>query len=177
MFRQFNKFRKLGDTDFVALNNKRIAEVWMEDYKKYVYKRNPKKYNDLDPGDLSVPLAVKKKLNCKPFKYFLEVVAPDLLEYYIYDPVQFAHGTIQLFGTNVCIDTLNRALGQSLGVYGCDADPAEPRMPQNFELTQYREIRLTNSNKCFDSYKFSLNLCHNSFGNQDFFYNHVKYTG
>jgi polypeptide N-acetylgalactosaminyltransferase len=57
-------------------NYKRVAEIWMDEYKQYVYDRNPNHWNSIDTGDMSYMLGVKKKLNCKPFKYFLEEVAP-----------------------------------------------------------------------------------------------------
>lgn len=48
----------------------------MDEYKEYVYERNPERWNAIDHGDVSHMLGIKKKLNCKPFKYFLEQVAP-----------------------------------------------------------------------------------------------------
>lgn len=48
----------------------------MDEYKQNIYDRNPEKWNKIDHGDVSVMLAMKKKLNCKPFKYFLEEVVP-----------------------------------------------------------------------------------------------------
>ena len=54
----------------------------MDEYKQYVYAHNPKHWSSVDAGDLSYMMNVKKKLNCKPFKYFLEEVAPDMLDRY-----------------------------------------------------------------------------------------------
>jgi hypothetical protein len=47
-----------------------------DEYKENVYSRNPKHWNSIEVGDLSYMMGVKKKLQCKPFSYFLEVVAP-----------------------------------------------------------------------------------------------------
>lgn len=30
--------------DFISINYKRVAEVWMDEYKEFVYKRDPEKY-------------------------------------------------------------------------------------------------------------------------------------
>lgn len=84
-------FRKL----FFSRNNKRVAEIWLDEYKKYFYARHPDRYRDLDIGDISQQVALKQKLNCKPFSYFLEHVAPDLLERFpLEDFPHFASGTV-----------------------------------------------------------------------------------
>lgn len=66
----------LNDTDFSAKNFKRIAEVWLDDYKEVVYRADPERFN-VDPGDLSKPKLVKEKLKCKSFQHFLDYVEPD----------------------------------------------------------------------------------------------------
>lgn len=67
----------------------------MDEYKHNVYERDPEHWNSIDAGDVSYMLGVKKKLNCKPFKYFLEVVAPDMLERYPpVEPPAFASGGV-----------------------------------------------------------------------------------
>lgn len=69
----------------------------MDEYKQYVYNRNPDRWNSIDAGDLSYMLGVKSKLNCKPFKYFLEEVAPDMLECFPpVEPPSFAFGGVRL---------------------------------------------------------------------------------
>lgn len=82
--------------DFVSRNYKRVAEAWMDDYKQYIYRRNPARYEKVDAGDLSESLRVKKQLKCKSFKYFMEQVAPDMLDRYPYiDPESFAAGSVR----------------------------------------------------------------------------------
>jgi polypeptide N-acetylgalactosaminyltransferase len=39
-------------------------------------------YRNINPGDISKQLEIRKKLNCKPFKWFMEKVAYDLPKYY-----------------------------------------------------------------------------------------------
>lgn len=48
----------------------------------------------MDPGDLSEQFAVKERLKCKPFKYFLDVVAPDMMEKYPPFQTEFAIGAV-----------------------------------------------------------------------------------
>ncbi len=56
-------------------------------------------YRDLDPGDISEQIALRKKLECKPFKWFMQEVAFDLYKHYPpVDPPDFVHGEIR-YGT------------------------------------------------------------------------------
>ena len=66
--------------DYNGRNLKRVAEVWMDEFKEEFYLTDPKHYEKIDPGDLTAALAFKKKMNCKPFKYFLDVVAPEICD-------------------------------------------------------------------------------------------------
>ncbi|KAL3865524.1 hypothetical protein ACJMK2_042900 [Sinanodonta woodiana] len=62
-------------------NYKRAIEVWMEpDHKMFVYHHYPE-MKDLDVGDISERLEIKRRLQCKPFSYFLANNWPDLLVY------------------------------------------------------------------------------------------------
>lgn len=44
----------------------------MDEYAKYVNRHNPEVWNKIDIGDISYMLNIKKKLKCKPFKFFIE---------------------------------------------------------------------------------------------------------
>lgn len=70
-------------------------------------------------GDLSYQFYIKERQKCKPFSYFMEVVAPDMLDRYPYvEPPEFASGAIQsLADPNFCIDALNRPKDQPVGKY------------------------------------------------------------
>lgn len=80
-FRDFTPSRKFN-FDYVAKNFKRLAEVWLDEYKEVLYASNPDRYKNVDPGDLTKRRSIKEKLNCKPFKYFLDIVAPDMTNVY-----------------------------------------------------------------------------------------------
>jgi polypeptide N-acetylgalactosaminyltransferase len=68
----------------------------MDEYAQYLYARDPERYSELDVGDMSYMKNLKQKLQCKPFKYFIEEVAPDMLERYPYiDPPAFASGAVR----------------------------------------------------------------------------------
>ena len=67
----------------------------MDEYARYIYDRDPEYWRNIDIGDTSYMMEIKKKLNCRPFSYFLEEVAPDMLDRYPYiEPPSFAYGGV-----------------------------------------------------------------------------------
>ena len=62
-------------------NFKRVAEVWMDEYKEYFYKKRPYVRN-IDPGDLTSQKQLRSDLKCKSFHWFLNEIAPDILKHY-----------------------------------------------------------------------------------------------
>ena len=66
----------------------------MDEYAEYLYDHRPH-YRNIDPGDLTEQRKVRTKLQCKPFKWFMENVAFDLVK--VYPPVEpppFASGEV-----------------------------------------------------------------------------------
>lgn len=67
----------------------------MDEFAQYIYARDLERWDEIEVGDVSYMMNLKKKLKCKPFKYFLEVVAPDMLDRYPYiEPPAFASGVV-----------------------------------------------------------------------------------
>ena len=86
-----------GGANFLLRNYKRVAEVWMDEYKSYLYERNPG-YATIETGDISQQLAVREKLQCKSFDWFMKEIAFDLVEKYpFHDPQPFASGAVSIF--------------------------------------------------------------------------------
>lgn len=76
------------------------------DYAKYINRHQPEVWDAIDIGDISFMLNIKKKLKCKPFKFFLEEVAPEMLDRYPYkEPPAFASG-----GVSQLIKSLNKLI-------------------------------------------------------------------
>lgn len=165
--KSFSAYRKMNDsTDFVGRNLKRVAEVWLDDYKNYFYRNQPKRYNKLDAGDLSKQHKLKKHLNCKPFKYFLDVVAPEMLKYFPIEPWYFASGSIQsLSKSDLCIGTPLKDIRSRLLLVNCSKS-------NDFMLTHERSIKHNDTNdQCIDSNRLNLYNCHHMFGSQHWKFN------
>lgn len=57
----------------------------MDEYAEYLYQHRPH-YRDIDTGDISEQKKIRKKLQCKPFKWFMKKVAFDLIK--MYPPIE-----------------------------------------------------------------------------------------
>ena len=94
---------------------RRLAEVWLDEYKKFFYEISPNARN-LDMGSIEKQLANKKRLNCKPFKYFITDVVKDM-----YPPTLLSYTEGGLSPTKdprLCLDTYGKERGR-IRLYGC----------------------------------------------------------
>lgn len=173
IYRGYAPFDNPRGNDFLSKNYKRVAEVWMDEYKEFLYERNSR-LRSVDAGDLTEQLAVREKLKCKSFDWFIKEVAPDLLDKYPPIPLpDFASGAIQSDeNPSLCIDTLNQ---KNIGIYPCANDKVNPQGSQYFALSWQRDIRQKNTEQCWDiseggKVKITLFGCHGMQGNQLFRY-------
>ena len=79
VFRKYTSPYKFPDGVEKTLNKNfnRLAEVWMDEYKELYYNKKPQARN-MDYGDISERVALRKKLGCKSFKWYIENVYPDV---------------------------------------------------------------------------------------------------
>lgn len=148
----------------------------MDEYAEYLYKRRPH-YRNIDPGDVSEQKAIRDKLHCKPFKWFMEEVAFDLPKFYPpVEPPPFASGEVRNKAANMCLDTRYKGQNERFDLQPCLKD-GKGGGEQQFEFTWHKDIRPGKRTVCFDvsqSIKKApviLFNCHGMGGNQRFKYN------
>lgn len=176
IYRSFAPFSAGGVGDYLGHNHKRVAEVWMDDYKKYVYKHMPQ-FGKADAGNITGQLELRKRLKCKSFKWFMEEIAFDLVKHYPpVIPKSSAHGEIRNVASNLCIDTRFQGVNKRFMLDVCTKDAGTPG-EQKFEITWRKDLRPWRRNVCFDSESYVprspvvLYSCHGQKGNQYWKYN------
>lgn len=142
--------------DFVGRNLKRVAEVWLDDYKQYFYRGDIKRYEKIDAGDLTEQFKKKESLNCKPFQYYLDVVAPDMLQRYPIVPTYFAAGQIISVAHKRCAGMPKGSNVDPLALIDCKAAHGN-----DFVLTLERSIRYNDTNdQCLNADGLKFSNCH-----------------
>uniref|UniRef100_A0A336MXC8 Polypeptide N-acetylgalactosaminyltransferase n=1 Tax=Culicoides sonorensis TaxID=179676 RepID=A0A336MXC8_CULSO len=169
---------------YVWRNMKRVAEVWLDEYKDALYEKIPN-IRDIEAGDLSKQIGIREKLRCKSFKWYLENIAPDILKTFpVKMPTDFAFGAIESIAVdNWCVDALNGNQQNRIGLFSCAENRINPHSNQNFVLSFFRDIRIRNDYRCWDAnpldivndrIPIKLGLCHTLQGNQFFRYDHIN---
>ncbi|XP_017075203.1 putative polypeptide N-acetylgalactosaminyltransferase 10 [Drosophila eugracilis] len=163
----------------LARNNKRVAEVWMDEYKKHLYDSNPELYKKTNPGSLTKLKTLRKTLKCKSFDWYMNKVAPDFLEKYpVVDlPIIFSGAIESVAFPGFCVDSLDRKHKKPVVLSRCTGNSTNPSEFQNWFLTRNYEIRLTKSkDDCLEAQGIKtksvwLFHCHGYGGNQYWLYN------
>ncbi|XP_018408639.1 PREDICTED: polypeptide N-acetylgalactosaminyltransferase 5 [Nanorana parkeri] len=113
----------------VERNLARVAEVWLDDYKEIFYGHGYHLLQEISKiGDLTQQKELRKKLQCKSFKWYLDNVFPDLDA-----PLVRASGVIANIGLGKCLSLQN----STVTLEDCDAS----KMNQQFNFTWLRLIK------------------------------------
>ena len=110
--------------DVHGINSARMAEVWMDDYKRLYYNyrhelkvdrfcltkcnKTPALQN-ADIGDISERKALRERLQCKSFKWYLDNVIP---EKFVPDEGVLAYGMVSCISTPTISNTVNIAFSK-----------------------------------------------------------------
>ncbi|XP_054709376.1 putative polypeptide N-acetylgalactosaminyltransferase 10 [Uloborus diversus] len=172
IYRKFAPFPNPGLGDFVGRNYKRVAEVWMDEYKEFLYMRRPH-YRVIEVGNLTEQKALRKKLECKSFRWFMENVAFDQPKKYPpIEPPDYAKGELRSGAGDLCIDTKFRRQNERFGLDTCIKDNPNQGGEQQFVLSWHKDIRPVKRSVCFDVSSSEKHVpivlwnCHGMQGNQ-----------
>ncbi|XP_040208673.1 polypeptide N-acetylgalactosaminyltransferase 11 [Rana temporaria] len=77
IFRKRRPYGSPGGHDTMAHNSLRLAHVWMDDYKEQYFALRPELRNR-EYGDISERVALRSRLKCKSFKWYLDTIYPEM---------------------------------------------------------------------------------------------------
>ncbi|KAG5671672.1 hypothetical protein PVAND_001860 [Polypedilum vanderplanki] len=192
LYRRFHHEKhNYNDIDFKAANNKRVAEIWLDEYKESLYSRHPERYHrvEIKEEDIAEQIQLKETLQCLPMSYFFEKLAPDMLERYPLEEYKhFASGAIRLLERNdSCIEISGDAdYGEEarLEIAKCGYNMKHPHEYQFFILRHFRDIQIRGRSDCIvnsiHGNSFTYRHCHYNQADQYFRYNidtHQIYWG
>lgn len=175
VFRSRSPYKWRTGVNVLRRNSVRLAEVWMDDYKKYYYDRIGHELGDY--GDVGDRIELRNKLQCKPFSYFVKEIYPEL-----FIPGEaIAYGEIKneaSGGVKMCLDSAARKADfhKPLGVYPCHGAGGN----QYWLLSRDGEIRRDEACVDYAGRDIVLFPCHGSGGNQLWYYErdtkHIKHS-
>lgn len=115
----------------VERNLARVAEVWLDEYRDLFYGHGYLHLLDrsvIDIGNLTDQIELRKKLECKSFKWYLDNVYPDMVA-----PLVKAEGLVFNRGVRKCLALQDGSLAFEI----CDLS----KLSQHFNYTWMRHVR------------------------------------
>jgi len=167
IFRSSHPYTFPGNKDTHGLNSKRLADVWMDGYKRLFYAhRRDLVDKEKEAGDITERVELRQRLGCKSFRWFLDNVYP---EKFIPDEKVLAYGMVRNPPSNICLDTMGKDEKKqfNLGLFHCQGGHSSSEI---FSLSKNYELRREES--CCDSAggqgsPVRVMPCHGGRGNQE----------
>ncbi|KAI1287258.1 N-acetylgalactosaminyltransferase 7 [Halotydeus destructor] len=146
----------------IMTNYKRVIEVWWDkQYQEYFYTREPLA-RSYDAGDISTQLAIKKRLSCKSFDWFMDEVASDVYKNFPRLPANVHWGEVRSSAVSgQCLDTGSSAPPQTVHLSPCHSQGGN----QLFRLNSKGQLGV--GERCVTSTKSSMNLVYCKLGTVD----------
>lgn len=136
IFRSKSPLKNQGE-NYQQRNKFRTAAVWLDSYAKRILGNDPQDY-----GDISEQLAMRKKLQCHDFQWYLDNVFPD--------HAVLTHVTaLKHKATKLCLDTLGRnEEGNEIGFYGCHGPDGNQRFEIDASEASQSKIKRAGTEYC-----------------------------
>ncbi|KAL3832393.1 hypothetical protein ACJMK2_024040 [Sinanodonta woodiana] len=136
IFRSSHPYTFPGKKDTHGINSMRLAEVWMDEYKRLFYMHR-QDLLEKDYGDVSERKALRESLKCHSFKWYLDNVYP---EKFILDENVHAWGMVRNPASNLCLDTLGKDDKTifDVGLFSCQGGHSANEV---FSLSMQDELR------------------------------------
>ncbi|CAD5221875.1 unnamed protein product [Bursaphelenchus xylophilus] len=167
IFRKRSPYKWRTGVNVLKRNSIRLAEVWLDDYKKYYYERINNNLGDF--GDISQRKSLRDRLECKSFKWYLDNIFPEL--FVPGDAV--GRGEIRNSGETgnaKCVDSAadEEHSGKPVVPYTCHSQGGN----QYWLYSKDGEIRRDESCIDYAGKDVIIFPCHGMKGNQEWKYNH-----
>ncbi|KAL0839006.1 hypothetical protein ABMA28_017003 [Loxostege sticticalis] len=163
IFRKRSPYKWRTGVNVLKKNSVRLAEVWLDDYAKYYYQRVGNDKGNF--GDVSGRRALREKLGCKSFEWYLKNIYPELF----IPGESVAHGEIRNVAfQKICLDSPTRKSDhhKPVGLYPCHRQGGN----QYWMYSKNGEIRRDETCLDYSGHDVVLYPCHGAKGNQLWLY-------